>query len=65
MHYDKNAPVKSKKLEKQEKDESRFDIYTPERVFMLKADDSSLMEANDWVTVLTKAAKKYNPTFGK
>lgn len=30
-HYDMNAPVVSKKLNKDENDESRFDIYTPAR----------------------------------
>ena len=30
FHYDKNAPVQSKKLSKKaDHDESRFDIYTP------------------------------------
>ena len=28
FHYDENAPVKSKRLSKGDKDESRFDIYT-------------------------------------
>jgi len=61
LHYDKDAPVKSKKLEKRDKDESRFDVYTPDRVFMLKADEGSFFEAGDWVSVLTKAAKLHNP----
>ena len=34
FHYDENAPVKSKKLNnKKEHDESRFDVYTPNRVY--------------------------------
>ena len=34
FHYDENAPIKSKKLnKKKEFDESRFDIYTPNRVY--------------------------------
>ena len=60
FHYDTNAPVKSKRLSNKEKDESRFDIYTPERVFMLHSDGNSLFEANEWVEILEKTAKKYN-----
>ena len=37
FHYDKNAPVKSKKLNSSKVDPSRFDIYTKERVFNFKA----------------------------
>ena len=41
LHYDEKAPVKSKKLDKRDKDESRFDVYTADRTFMLKADENS------------------------
>jgi isochorismate synthase EntC len=58
MHYDENAPVKSKKLEKKDREESRFDIYTPERIFMLKGE--GLIDATQWIDVLQKAAKRYN-----
>ena len=58
FHYDQNAPIKSKKLDKKDKDESRFDIYTPERIFMLKSDENSFFEANEWVTILSKIVKK-------
>lgn len=61
MHYDESAPIKSKKLEKKDREESRFDVYTPERVFMLKADGNSFFDATEWVKILQKAAKKYNP----
>jgi hypothetical protein len=39
-HYDPNAPIKSQKLDKNEKnDKSRFDIYTPGRIFNLKSEN--------------------------
>ena len=65
FHYDESAPVKSKKLEKKDKNDSRFDIYTPSRTYMMKTDGVSLWEAEDWVNILKKAAKKHNPNFGK
>lgn len=38
-HYDESAPTKSKKLVKGEKnDKSRFDIYTPGRIFNMKSE---------------------------
>jgi hypothetical protein len=52
FHYDEKAPVKSKKIEVKDKDESRFDIYTPTRVYMLKTDGVSIWEAEDWVRIL-------------
>lgn len=36
FHYDKNAPVKSKKLNSSKVDPSRFDLYTKDRVFNFK-----------------------------
>lgn len=65
FHYDENAPVKSKRLSNKDKDESRFDIYTPERVFMLHSDGKSFFESNEWVEIISKAAKRYNPKYGK
>ena len=40
FHYDRDAPRKSKRLfEMNNKlDQSRFDIYTPTRTYMLKSD---------------------------
>jgi len=40
FHYDPNAPEKSRKLDKKEhnQDKSRFDVYTPGRIFNLKSD---------------------------
>jgi hypothetical protein len=64
FHYGDDAPKKSKKMEAKEKDESRFDIYTPERVYMLHSDGKSLFEADAWVEIIKKAAKKYNPQYG-
>ena len=63
LHYDEKAPVKSKKLDNKDKDESRFDIYTPERVFMLKTEGNSFFEANAWVEILKKAEKKYSKDY--
>jgi hypothetical protein len=60
FHYDENAPIKSKRLSNKEKDESRFDIYTSERVFMMHSDGNSVFESNAWVEILEKAAKKYS-----
>lgn len=56
FHYDQNAPVKSKKMSKQDKDESRFDIYTPNRTYMMKSEGSSLIEAEYWVRILKQCA---------
>jgi len=61
LHYDEKAPVKSKKLDKKDKDESRFDLYTSERVYMLRSDGNSFFESNEWVNVLVKSAKRFNP----
>lgn len=52
FHYDSNAPVKSKKMSSKDKDESRFDIYTPNRTYMMKTEGSSLIEAEYWVRIL-------------
>lgn len=64
FHYDQNAPVKSKKMSKREKDESRFDIYTPHRIYMMKTDGNSLIEAESWVRQLKQAAQRFNPSYG-
>ena len=56
FHYDKDAPVKSKKLFRlNSQDESRFDIYTPTRKFMLKAEANSLQDSVAWVAALREA----------
>ena len=64
FHYDEKAPVKSKKLSKKDKDESRFDIYTPSRTYMMNTDGNSLIEAESWVRLLKQAAQRYNPNYG-
>ena len=49
FHYDEEAPVKSKKMEKKDKDETRFDIYTPNRTYHLKVEGKNLWESEAWV----------------
>lgn len=63
FHYDENAPVKSKKMSKKEKDESRFDIYTPNRTYMMKTEGNSLIESEWWVRILQDSAKAHNPNY--
>jgi hypothetical protein len=52
FHYDENAPVRSRKLDEKKKDESRFDIYTPHRTYMLKNESGSWFDSEGWVTIL-------------
>lgn len=63
FHYDENAPVKSKKMSKKEKDESRFDIYTPNRTYMMRTEGNSLIESEWWVRILKESAKAHNPNY--
>ena len=65
FHYDEDAPIKSKRLSNKEKDESRFDVYTPDRIFMLRSDGNSVFEANSWVETIQRAAKKHSRQYGK
>lgn len=65
FHYDEDAPIKSKRLSNKEKDESRFDVYTPDRIFMLRSDGNSVFEANAWVETIRKAVKKHSRQYGK
>jgi hypothetical protein len=56
FHYSRDAPVKSKKLfSAKNLEESRFDIYTPTRVFMLKSESNDIRESSRWVAVLRDA----------
>ena len=58
FHYDRDAPVKSKRLFSglgEQLDKSRFDIYTPTRVFMMKAEDAQVSESVEWVAALSEA----------
>ncbi len=52
FHYDEHALVQSKKLQVKGKDESRFDIYTPLRQFMLRTEEENIWEAEGWVQAL-------------
>lgn len=64
LHYDHNAPIKSKKLQKGEKNDlSRFDVYTPGRVFNLKSEHEDTENTDDWVEVLRKSAAHHNPKY--
>ena len=49
FHYDPGAPVKSKRLSNKEKDESRFDIYTADRVYMMHSDEKSVHDSLEWI----------------
>ena len=53
FHYSRDAPIKSKKLfSAKNLEESRFDIYTPTRVFMLKSEINDIKESSSWVAAL-------------
>ena len=53
FHYDRDAPVKSKKLfSGAALKESRFDIYTPTRTFMLRSENNDIEESTSWVAAL-------------
>lgn len=61
FHYDRDAPVKSKKLFKGKNlNESRFDIYTPTRTFMLRAENSDVSESATWVASLQEAVEFFS-----
>lgn len=63
FHYDENAPTKSKKLRKSERDESRFDIYTKGRTYMMKSVGNSIWDSEAWVRILRQSAEFHNPNF--
>ena len=65
FHYDENAPVKSKKMQAKDKNETRFDVYTNTRTYMLKTDGVSIWESSDWVKILQQSGKRFNPDFNK
>ena len=61
FHYDRDAPVKSKKLFKGVAlNESRFDIYTPSRKFMLRAEHNDEKESTAWVASLKESIEFYS-----
>jgi hypothetical protein len=51
-HYDKDAPIKSKKIEKALNDMSRFDIYTVGRIFHLKSENDDSVNSEKWISML-------------
>lgn len=56
FHYSRDAPVKSKKLfSSKNLEESRFDVYTPTRVYMLKSETNDIKESSSWVAALKEA----------
>lgn len=59
FHYDKDAPRKSKKLfaTSNSLDQSRFDIYTPTRTYMLKAEAQSVEDSVEWVAALQECVE--------
>ena len=49
-HYDQFAPIKSNKIDKKDKmDKSRFDIYTPGRIFNLKSEFEDSLNSDAWI----------------
>jgi hypothetical protein len=58
FHYSRDAPVKSKKLFKQTNlDASRFDVYTPTRIYMLNTEDNDIEDSSSWVAALKEAVE--------
>lgn len=65
-HYDPNAPMKSQKLGKPFKnDKSRFDIYTPGRIFNIKSEHEDFDNSDEWLALLQKCGAHYNPRYDK
>ena len=62
FHYDRDAPVKSKKLFKGGKNlkESRFDIYTQYRTFMLRSENNDIKDSASWVAALQEAVEFFS-----
>jgi len=61
FHYDRNAPVKSKKLFKMKNlNESRFDIYTPTRTYMMRTENNDISESATWVASLQEAVEFFS-----
>ena len=62
-HYDSNAPIKSRKIDKANMDKSRFDIYTPGRIFNLKSEDEDSHNSDLWIETLQKCGAYYNSKY--
>ena len=61
FHYDRDAPVKSKKLFRGSTlQESRFDIYTPTRKFMLRAENNDVVDSTAWVAALKESVEFFS-----
>mmetsp|Transcript_5195 Transcript_5195/g.6927 ORF Transcript_5195/g.6927 Transcript_5195/m.6927 type:complete len:88 (-) Transcript_5195:46-309(-) len=61
FHYDRDAPVKSKKLFKGVAlNEARFDVYTPTRKFMLRAEHNDVTESTAWVAALKESVEFFS-----
>lgn len=61
-HYDPKAPAKSRKLDKKDfdMDKSRFDIYTPGRIFNIKSINQDNQNSDEWINLLQKCGAYYN-----
>ena len=62
-HYDEKAPVKSKKIEQEQKDLSRFDVYALGRTFNFRSEKSDSYNSEEWIKVIQKAAFFYNKNY--
>jgi hypothetical protein len=64
FHYDPKAPEKSRKLSKEHnQDKSRFDVYTPGRIFNLKSENQDGLNSDEWIGLLQKCAAYYNDKY--
>ena len=61
FHYDRDAPVKSKKLfSGKNLNEARFDIYTPTRTYMLRAENNDINESASWVASIQESVEFFS-----
>lgn len=65
FHYDDNNPQPSKHLKDEDNDESRFDVITAQRKYMLKSVHKSMWDSQAWVQSLAESAQKFNPNYRK
>ena len=61
FHYSTEAPKQSKQLGKEGLDHWRFDIYTPNRIYKLRAE--TVWEAEKYVEVMKEAQKQFFKAF--
>jgi hypothetical protein len=63
-HYDSNAPIKSNKMSRKDKmDKSRFDIYTPGRIFNMKSEFEDSLNSDLWISMLQKCGAHFNSKY--